>query len=133
MQSYPGSFTGGTVQGASERRAGPPVRHPGRRVITRWLAVAAVLAMAPDAAAQAAPRPRPRLVVVIAVDQLRADYMERFRPYFGAGGFNLFFQRGASFAQGPADVADIAPTLSTLLGLLSPGGSQGRVLTEILR
>ena len=55
--------------------------------------------LAPGVAAQAAPRPRPRLVVVIAVDQLRADYIERFRPYFGAGGFNLFLQRGASFAQ----------------------------------
>lgn len=41
---------------------------------------------------------RPRLVVVIAVDQLRADYMDRFRPFFGRGGFNLFLQRGASFA-----------------------------------
>jgi predicted AlkP superfamily pyrophosphatase or phosphodiesterase len=32
------------------------------------------------------------------VDQLRADYLDRFRPYFGRGGFNLFLQRGASFA-----------------------------------
>ncbi len=42
---------------------------------------------------------RPRLVVAIAVDQLRADYMDRFRPFFGRGGFNLFLQRGASFAE----------------------------------
>jgi Type I phosphodiesterase / nucleotide pyrophosphatase len=63
------------------------------------LAAAALLPMATNAAAQATPRPRPRLVVAIAVDQLRADYIERFRPYFGAGGFNLFLQRGASFAQ----------------------------------
>ena len=40
----------------------------------------------------------PRLVVVIAVDQLRADYMDRFRPFFVRGGFNLFLQRGARFA-----------------------------------
>jgi hypothetical protein len=33
----------------------------------------------------------------------------------------------------PATVADIAPTLSALLGLAVPGGSQGRVLSEILR
>ena len=98
MQSYRGSITGGTVQGASERRAGPPVRRFGR-LATRWLTAAALLPLAPGVAAQAAPRPRPRLVVVIAVDQLRADYIERFRPFFGAGGFNLFLQRGASFAQ----------------------------------
>ena len=33
----------------------------------------------------------------------------------------------------PAAVADIAPTLSALLGLTAPGGSQGRVLSEVLR
>jgi arylsulfatase A-like enzyme len=33
----------------------------------------------------------------------------------------------------PAAVADIAPTLSALLGLSAPGGSQGRVLSEMLR
>jgi arylsulfatase A-like enzyme len=33
----------------------------------------------------------------------------------------------------PAAVADIAPTLSALLGLTAPGGSQGRVLSELLR
>jgi arylsulfatase A-like enzyme len=35
--------------------------------------------------------------------------------------------------QTPAAVADIAPTLSALLGLTAPGGSQGRVLSEIVR
>ena len=67
-----------------------------------WRAIllaAALLPVGPRAEAQAPPRVRPRLVVVIAVDQLRADYMERFRPYFGAGGFNRFLQRGATFAQ----------------------------------
>lgn len=46
----------------------------------------------------AAVETRPRLVVAIAVDQLRADYMDRFRPFFGRSGFNLFLQRGARFA-----------------------------------
>lgn len=39
----------------------------------------------------------PRLVLVIAVDQLRADYLERFRPWFGPGGFNLLLTRGAVY------------------------------------
>ena len=59
-------------------------------------------AMAGTAASAAAQSPgagaRPRLVVAIAVDQLRADYMDRFRRFFGRSGFNLFLQRGASFA-----------------------------------
>jgi hypothetical protein len=69
----------------------------------RVLAAAALVAMAPrwPVAAQAASGEaavRPRLVVVIAVDQLRADYLDRFRPYFSARGFNLFLQHGARFA-----------------------------------
>ncbi|MEP6689039.1 MAG: alkaline phosphatase family protein [Gemmatimonadales bacterium] len=68
-----------------------------------WLAVAALLTHIPLAAGQrgpqAMPQPRPRLVVVIAVDQLRADYLDRFRPFFSSGGFNLFLQRGASFPE----------------------------------
>ena len=60
----------------------------------------AVALLAGDAGAQTPARAtRPRLVVAIAVDQLRADYMDRFRPYFGRGGFNLFLERGARFAQ----------------------------------
>jgi len=42
--------------------------------------------------------PPPRLVVVISVDQMRADYLERFRPHFGPGGFNLLLEQGANFA-----------------------------------
>jgi predicted AlkP superfamily pyrophosphatase or phosphodiesterase len=65
------------------------------------LLAAAVLGGPTGAAAQApsaADGTRPRLVVAIAVDQLRAHYMDRFRPFFGRSGFNLFLQRGASFA-----------------------------------
>lgn len=40
----------------------------------------------------------PRLVVVISVDQMRADYLERFRAHFGPGGFNLLLEQGANFA-----------------------------------
>lgn len=45
------------------------------------------------------PRPQPRLVVVIVVDQFRGDYLDRFRPFFGRGGFNLLLERGAHFVQ----------------------------------
>jgi len=43
------------------------------------------------------PVSRPKLVLVIVIDQLRPDYLQRFRPYFGKGGFNLFLQRGSGF------------------------------------
>ncbi len=41
--------------------------------------------------------PPPRLAVVISVDQMRADYLERFRPYFGEGGFKRLTDQGAWF------------------------------------
>jgi predicted AlkP superfamily pyrophosphatase or phosphodiesterase len=57
-----------------------------------------LLAAVPAAAAQTA-APRPRLVVVIAIDQFRPDYLQRFRRYFGPGGFNLLLNRGATFTK----------------------------------
>ena len=45
------------------------------------------------------PATRPKLVVVIVIDQFRPDYLQRFRPYFGTGGFNLFLRRGANFTE----------------------------------
>ena len=42
---------------------------------------------------------KPTLVVVISVDQMRADYLERFRPYFGKDGFNRFLEHGAVFPE----------------------------------
>jgi hypothetical protein len=43
--------------------------------------------------------PRPRLLVVISIDQFRPDYLQRFRRYFGPGGFNLLLTQGAEFSQ----------------------------------
>jgi predicted AlkP superfamily pyrophosphatase or phosphodiesterase len=39
----------------------------------------------------------PKLAVTIVVDQLRADYLVRFRPYFGEGGFKRLLEGGADF------------------------------------
>jgi hypothetical protein len=40
---------------------------------------------------------RPRLAVVISLDQFRGDYLERFGPYFGEGGFKRLLEGGANF------------------------------------
>jgi arylsulfatase A-like enzyme len=45
------------------------------------------------------PPPKPSLVVVISVDQMRADYLDRFRPWFGKDGFNRFLERGAVYPE----------------------------------
>ncbi len=40
---------------------------------------------------------KPSLTVVISIDQFRYDYLERFSPWFSAGGFNRFLKSGADF------------------------------------
>jgi predicted AlkP superfamily pyrophosphatase or phosphodiesterase len=57
-----------------------------------------LLLLSSVAVAQAPPQ-RPRLVVVIVIDQLRPDYLQRFRGHFGNRGFNLLLQRGVSFSE----------------------------------
>lgn len=39
----------------------------------------------------------PRLAVVISIDQCRADYLERFRPWFAEGGFRRLLEQGVVF------------------------------------
>ena len=65
-------------------------------ILARTLLVLLALTAALRAAAPA-PTPAPKLAVVIAVDQLRADYLVRFRPYFGTGGFNRLLAGGTDF------------------------------------
>jgi predicted AlkP superfamily pyrophosphatase or phosphodiesterase len=40
----------------------------------------------------------PKLLVIISLDQFPNDYIERFHPHFGRGGFTLLMDRGAYFA-----------------------------------
>src|SRR2546422_4476681 len=63
-----------------------------------------------------APAPKPRLVVVITVDQLRPDYLERYRPQL-KGGFAMLLKTGASFSDAYQDhaVTETAPGHSTIL------------------
>ncbi len=53
------------------------------RIIPAALAAVAIL----TGGARAEEAGRARLAVVISVDQMRADYLERFAPYLGEGGF----------------------------------------------
>ncbi len=50
----------------------------------------------PSTAATDAP-PRPKLLVVLVIDQFRADYLNRFAPHFGDKGFKRLAKRGASW------------------------------------
>src|SRR2546429_1090912 len=68
------------------------------------------------AGAGLAPAPRPRLVVVITVDQLRPDYLERYHSQL-LGGFATLLKGGAAFSDAYQDhaVTETAPGHSTIL------------------
>lgn len=79
----------------------------------RWTAALAFLALflslvsssaSPRTAAGEFPR-RPKLILIIVIDQLRYDYLVRFRPQFVEGGFNLLLRGGADFVDCRYDYA----------------------------
>src|SRR6266436_7907502 len=68
-----------------------------------------------------APAPRPRLFVVITVDQLRPDYLERYRPQL-KGAFATLLKGGAAFSDAYQDhaVTETAPGHATILSVRWP-------------
>ena len=65
-----------------------------RLLVLAALLVSPVVARAAESAV--APE-RPRLAVVISIDQFRGDYLTKFRPYFGEGGFKRLLEGGTEF------------------------------------
>src|SRR5213594_4089665 len=63
-----------------------------------------------------APAPKPRLVLVITVDQLRPDYLDRYRTQLN-GGLAMLVKQGADFTEAYQDhaVTETAPGHSTIL------------------
>lgn len=80
-------------------------------ILRGCLLVALILAAVPLYAS------RPKLVVLLIVDQFRADYLERFRPDFVPGGFNRLLTQGAVFANTEYDyaVTETAPGHATVV------------------
>lgn len=63
-------------------------------------------------------RPAPKLVVNVAIDQLRTDYIEQFSPYYTADGFKKLLQEGAiyeaaSYPFSPVDRASAIAAIAT--------------------
>jgi len=69
--------------------------------VRRWLllgATAALVAASPTGGAPAALGSGTRLAVLIVVDQMRADYLRRFAPFFGEAGFRRLTREGRVFS-----------------------------------
>src|SRR5690242_12710734 len=58
-----------------------PMRKYGLMLLLVWLGVSATFAQAPPSTAPN----RPRLVLMISIDQMRYDYLERFEPLYKHG------------------------------------------------
>jgi predicted AlkP superfamily pyrophosphatase or phosphodiesterase len=81
-------------------------------LLTAWLLAAVLAAVA---------QPHPKLIVVIIVDQMRADYLERFAAYEN-GGLHLFATEGAYFLNANYDhmPTETGPGHSVLLSGRNP-------------
>src|SRR6202021_2977869 len=93
-----------------------------RQCLALALAVSVVLSTIPASAS--AYNAHPKLVVVIIIDQFRADYLERYRDQFPEGGFRLLLDHGANFTDCNFDYANTrtAPGHATLFtGVYSTG------------
>lgn len=92
-----------------------------RMMIGFFLAVSFVFVLFPFARSKSIPDaqrsyPRPKLILILVIDQLRFDYLTRFRPQFVDGGFNML-SRGANFVDCRYDYATTitCPGHATLL------------------
>jgi predicted AlkP superfamily pyrophosphatase or phosphodiesterase len=72
--------------------------------------------------AQARPHGRPALVVLVAVDQMRGDYLDRYRAEW-RGGFARLFAQGYLYSAGLQDhaITETAPGHATMLSGRNPG------------
>ena len=90
-----------------------------RRTVLCSLVVMILLGWSRSLRPEANPRfpNRPKLVVVLVIDQFRYDYLMRFRPYFGQGGFNRLLDGGAVYTDCRYDYATTmtGPGHATLL------------------
>ena len=74
------------------------MKRPIRRAMLWSACLVLLCALAAHAQARKERPPRPKLVVVLVVDQMRADYVERFRQQW-TGGLRRLVERGAWFRQ----------------------------------
>lgn len=88
------------------------------------LALLAAVGAAPQGHSAAPPSAPTALVILLAVDQLRPDYLERYSAQF-TGGFRQLLRQGLLFQHGEQDhaITETAPGHSTLLSGREPAST----------
>ena len=88
--------------------------------IASWFFLLSLLPVASAAGADA-----PKLTLVVIVDQMRRDYLDRFDDLYGEGGFHLLTKHGARFVNGsyPYSVTFTGPGHSIILSGIPPAAS----------
>lgn len=91
--------------------------------MSRLLALILCLTFSPTVAVSQQPVERPRLVLVIVADQFRYDYLTRFAPLFGQGGFRRLTRDGAFWTNANYDYipTKTAPGHSAIVTGAAPG------------
>jgi len=88
-----------------------------------YITLLALLGARVEVLAQDAPRKdAPRLVISIAIDQLRSDYLEAFAPLFTEGGFRRLMSEGLVYANAtyPFEPVDRASAIAALTTGVTP-------------
>lgn len=87
-----------------------------------YITLLTLLGVTPELLAQSKIQYAPRLVVTIAIDQLRTDYLEAFAPLYGTDGFKRLLQKGRAYpnASYPFYPVDRTSALASLATGVSP-------------
>jgi len=87
-----------------------------------YITLLAVLGFGPETKAEESVNNTPRLVVSIAIDQLRSDYLDAFAPLYGANGFKKLLSEGMVFtnASYPFNPIDQASAIASIMTGTSP-------------
>jgi len=93
-----------------------PRLHCVATALLAWIFLACAFFVWTPGAVASAYNAHPKLIVIIVIDQFRADYLERYHDQFTDGGFRVFLERGAYFTDCNYDYANTrtAPGHATL-------------------
>ena len=101
-------------------------------MINKYITATILAVVAGGMAEAQVSRPVPRLVVNIAIDQLRSDYVEAFMPSYGNDGFKKLLQQGVVYCNAQYTFAPIdrASSIASIVTGTSPSNNEYTICTR---